>query len=173
MNTELLDLDEIHQRRARNASSILKRRVPVDIEEANAECGANCGPAALAAVLGVDVSDVMGAFPQFPDRTYTNASDMGRALEHEGYSFEVQKHALPKKGVSLIQFVGSWGDASSSNSSALKRTHWIAVDRDLVFDLNWGSWLTLRAWEFGVLPMFQLVEPGIMSWEPRLSYVIA
>lgn len=51
--------------------------VPVDVCEANDAWGANCGPGALAAMLGIPCSDVRRYIADF--RGYLNASQMADA----------------------------------------------------------------------------------------------
>jgi hypothetical protein len=156
--------DQFAFRHARAAS---KLRCPSDLRLASKLRGANCGPAAYAATFECDVLDIMGSFPQFPRRPYTTTSQMISAFAGNGIDVRKCPGQFPTDGVALLQFIGPWGDETTTSSSALRRTHWVGVKGALLYDLNWGAWLPLISWEAIVFPMFTDFEPRIAGWSVR------
>lgn len=92
---------------------------------------------------------------------------MRRALLSFGRGHTLYLDGFPKSGFVLLQFCGPWGDASYESAAALKRTHWVAIRNELIYDINWGSWIPIFAWETIVYPMFRMYEPRITGWEIR------
>jgi hypothetical protein len=146
--------------------------LPRDIDEAHDLWGANCGPTALAALLGLDCKNVRLAFNaggKWPG--YTNPSKMEAACRALGANVRwtspglepPASATLPAQGCGLIhvQFTGPW---EKWPREAYRHTHWIAFDwrRTLdrygapegdpvlfTFDCNWGpfgAWMPLDLW---------------------------
>lgn len=126
--------------------------VPWDIDVARINFGANCGPAAFAAVTQREVCRVMRYFPQFPERPWTNLTQMLRALAEAGYATQVQKCGAPSHGVALVQWLGPWTEKQFFSRWSLIHTHWIGVEGDWVFDHNTCCWQTLAEWASGTAP---------------------
>ena len=82
--------------------------VPWDIDVARINFGANCGPAAFAAVTQKEVCRVMQYFPHFPGCNWTNLTQMLRAFAMSGYGTCVERCAAPSRGVALVQWLGPW-----------------------------------------------------------------
>ena len=123
--------------------------VPWDVEVARVNFGANCGPAAFAAVTQQEVCRVMQYFPQFPECRWTNLTQMLRAFAEAGYATQVQKCAAPSRGVALVQWLGPWTEKQFFSRWSLIHTHWIGVESDRVFDHNACCWQTLGEWAAG------------------------
>ena len=123
--------------------------VPWDVEVARVNFGANCGPAAFAAVTQQEVCRVMQYFPQFPECRWTNLTQMLRAFAEAGYATQVQKCAAPSRGVALVQWLGPWTEKQFFSRWSLIHTHWIGVESDRVFDHNACCWQTLAEWAAG------------------------
>ena len=99
---------------------------------------AHCGPAALAACLGIRLEDARAAFP---DRSWISVGDMRRALASISpwFYFTAEDFAAPvvapsgrpvtwpHAGLVLVQFCGSWSTLPLQHAAQLERTHWIAV----------------------------------------------
>lgn len=163
-NLDDIVLDQFAFRHARAARNL---RSPTDVRRASRLRGANCGPAAYAATFECDVLDIMGRFPQFPQRPHTTAAQMIAAFEESGIRIQKIPGAFPSNGVALLQFVGPWGGENTTSPTALRRTHWVGVKGELIYDLNWGSWLPVLSWEAVVYPMFTDFEPRITGWSIR------
>ena len=123
--------------------------VPWDIDIARINFGANCGPAAFAAVTRREVCRVMQYFPHFPQRQWTNLTQMLHAFTASGYATSVHKCAAPSRGVALIQWLGPWTEKHFYSRWSLVHTHWIGVEGDRVFDHNDCRWQTLGEWTTG------------------------
>jgi hypothetical protein len=156
----------------RHVAPIQRLRCPSDVRLASRLKGANCGPASYAAAFERDVLEVMSRFPQFPKRPYTTTRQMEEAFEADGIVTERLDREFPADGVALLQFIGPWGDETTNSSAALKRTHWVGVKGELMYDLNWGAWLPLISWEAVVYPMFADFEPRISGWTVRCGLEI-
>lgn len=128
------------------------RFVPWDIEIARINFGANCGPAAFAAVTQREVCRVMRYFPHFPERRWTNLTQMLRAFADAGFATHVERCAAPSHGVALVQWLGPWTEKQFFSGWSLMYTHWIGVEGDMVFDHNKCCWQTLGEWAVGTAP---------------------
>ena len=146
---------------------------PNDVDEASAAWGANCGPAALAAALGVQVADVRRAVSEargdeWHFKGYMGLGDMRRAIRRagartgrEGASDEILSAEGPPKVV-LVQWCGSW---EAVPRAAATYRHWIAsvvLDGVLVYDVNENDWLTLAEWIENAVP--QLMPKRGTGW---------
>lgn len=143
--------------------------VPWDIEVAHINFGANCGPAAFAAITGSEVCRIMQYFPHFPARPYTNLTQMKAALTAAGYKVVVEKCQAPLlRGLNLIQWCGPWTEKDFFSKWSLIHTHWVAVDRDWVFDVNTKSWQTWHDWASKTVPALLAEVPRSTGW--RVKY---
>lgn len=136
--------------------------VPMDIETANDRWGANCGPVSLAAFLGLEVEEVRPWFAHFPERTWTTMCDMQQALRSANISIADEHYRIPSRGLLLVQFEGPW----KRHRNASRYRHWLAVNNNYVFDLNWPQWLPIKIWSLLVFPKFRQIEPAISGWSP-------
>lgn len=143
-----------------------------DLERANAAWGANCGPAALAAICGLTLDEVRVHFPTF--RGWTNVPMMLAAIDRLGCerrSWTPTRDGRgidwPRCGLALVQFEGPWTEPNPARERWLKierakRTHWIGVarcgtDDFRVWDVNAvdveaDGWLSLESWSRIVVP---------------------
>jgi len=136
---------------------------PPDLNAARDRFGANCGPAALAAVIRASIISVMPFFPDFPARTWTTAGDMRTALDRARVDYHETGNCSPEYGVALIQF----GTAGMHPIAALKLTHWVAICGSFIYDNNWDGWLPMPIWEQVIFSEFQHRNPKIESWRVR------
>src|SRR5262245_42581782 len=123
-----------------------KRQAPADVHLAYRLFGANCGPASLAAVLSVEVCDVIALFDQFPDRPYTSRMKMEEALRSCDLEF-ARTGEFPEFGLALIQFEGRWNQFRGSERWAGSYSHWIAVSGPLIYEINADGWTSRGEWE--------------------------
>jgi hypothetical protein len=131
----------------------------------------NCGPAALAAMLGVKPLDVLPHIPNFRERHYTSPSMMAAALRSLGVRWTEQ--AAPTRGLAgeyallRIQWEGPWTKPGANPKWAYRQTHWIGVacfrrrvpgDDACVFDVNQG-WSDVGYWERETVPKLIALYP--------------
>lgn len=139
------------------AEAIANLHRPPDAEAAAEEWGANCGPAALAAVAGCTLADVRPYLGEF--RGHMNLTEMRAAMTL--LALNPRRATAPvRAGCAHVMFDGPW---SSVARAAYRHSHWIAytvVDLDgeprtFAYDVNLGDgggWTGLREWEAAVLP---------------------
>jgi hypothetical protein len=126
-------------------STYLAPYVPPDLDAAYEEWGCNCGPAAVAALLGKTCAEVRPYFPRFDVKRYANPSDLQYALRELRVPFTVTKE-WPRRGLVFVQWGGAWLKPGVPIGAAYARTHWIAVDGDGVFDVNHPEWIAKAHW---------------------------
>ena len=145
-----------------------KLRAPTDVMTANRLFGANCGPAAFAALLSLQTCDVMQFFAHFETRKFTTCRDMTRALNACGIGF-VTEFDLPEFGFVLIQIEGPWTRYRNAARWSDRYTHWVGVCDDRIYDINGSEWLSLPAWEKHVLSALIAATPGANGWSVKRS----
>ncbi len=133
--------------------------------DAAQEWGCNCGPAALAASLGVSLRSVRRLFENWPG--FTNPGMMGRALLKWGGCFSrqpVDEQRWPEgRCLVRIQWHGPWMQPGVPVGARYRQTHWVATRWHrirgplAVFDINglhWGNggWWSLGFWEHTIVP---------------------
>ena len=116
---------------------------PSDIETAAETWNANCGPAALAAILERSLADTRSLLEGFEERRCMNISAVLKALRNANVVFKSRLKTRPSYGLVFIQ----WGGHEKKPAFVqYKFTHWIAVDGDTVFEINalrllsWDEW---------------------------------
>lgn len=158
----------------------MRPHAPTDILACSEAWGANCGPAALAAALGVQVADVRDAVSSdgdFKDRSFMGIMDMKTAIHRYGATLgnecydaaAVKMFDDPWPGMNnrvvMIQWRGSW---ESVPRAAAAHRHWIAQivleDETIVFDANEEQWITFEDWRDRIVP--QLLPPRATGWRP-------
>lgn len=142
-----------------------------DVERASAAWGCNCGPSALAAIVGLTLVEVR---PHMGDGWpgYTNPTCMFEALTSVGRPWQRVKTSqlsgaaahMPRWGLCRIQWHGPWTAMGANPRWAYRHTHWIgaAKRRDGggigVFDVNCvhespgSGWVSLEDWSRTVVP---------------------
>lgn len=140
--------------------------IPLKFTEADAnrayeEWGANCGPGALAAIVGQHINSVRTHIALFDQRHYTNPSMMFHALRSLSVSFKPRwDKCWPDWGLVRIQWEGPWTEPGVPIRARYRYTHWIgacAKDREDIgiFDINCmnsGGWVSLDDWQLIVVP---------------------
>lgn len=138
--------------------------IPWDIEVAEYNFGANCGPTSFAAIAGREVCRVMQYFEHFEHSSWTNLTQMRRAFDQAGYAVTVHKRQLPPRGVALVQWLGPWTESHFFSRWSLRHTHWVAVDRDWIFDYGVGDWQPLPVWEKETAAAYLANIPEAGGW---------
>jgi hypothetical protein len=133
--------------------------MPLDLEEAAEAWGANCGPGAIAALIGRPLAAVLSLMPDFPSRGYVNPSHAKRALTAAGWEFV--KHEEPGlAGLAFIQWCGPWDFGGANARWAYRYTHWITYRRHgsgelAAYDVNngdIGGWCWYDQWAEQIAP---------------------
>lgn len=149
--------------------------VPKDLESCHERWGLNCGPAALAACLGVDGEAVRPYFPGFEERRYVNPTQMKQAISlarrRYGRRWDMK---FPHHGVVLIQILGPWCESGVRAQAAYRHTHWIAASKDggVVFDVNadlFTGWLTVKQWSEVIVPNLLAHHKRATGWAVKVS----
>jgi hypothetical protein len=144
---------------------------PPDVETAALKFEANCGPAAFAALYHETVCGIMRRFPQYPEKPWTNRTQMKTALNEAGASWEQIGNRLPSHGLCLIEFCGPW-TTLGYRLARLRYTHWIAVSHGYLYDINWNGWLPVKNWEEVVAEELIQSHPLCNGWAVMTSFEI-
>lgn len=135
---------------------------PSDVGEQHDLWGANCGPTALAAILGISVAEVRPLIEQAQNGTfkgYMHAGHLLNTLKLAGKSVRridcsYRKICWPEdQGVCLLQFDGPWCLPNANPRARFRYTHSVAAAANgaLVYDGNARVWLRREDWEGKVL----------------------
>lgn len=140
----------------------------IDAEQAFDDWGANCGPGAIAAVLGRTLESVRPALlaQGFGAKRYTNPSLMLAVLRTLAVAFRMTLRPpttatdrWPQYGLVRIQWEGPWTKPGVPIAARYRQTHWVGARRGAagveIFDINCmsvGGWVTLDEWRDQVVP---------------------
>ena len=143
-----------------------------DVDRAHEQWGANCGPAAVAAICGLTLDEVRPVFEAhgFNAKRYTNPTMMFAILSamHDKLSWRanngLQALQWPRHGIARIQWGGRWMREGVPIRVRYRMTHWVAtIDAAHgrgVFDVNavggacgeCTGWTTAQAWAEILVP---------------------
>lgn len=134
----------------------------LDVNSANAAWGANCGPAAISAVLNLPLDDVRPHMGDFERKGYTNPTLMWAALKSLGVQFSCQRvNEWPAFGLARIQWEGPWTKPGVPMRARYRHTHWVGVNARNrhnigIFDVNaignGTGWCALNDWYETIVP---------------------
>ncbi len=157
----------------------LELKALIDVDEAIKTWGANCGPAALAGALGLQLADVREAVSddgQF--RGYMSITNMRDAMRRLGVVVERDWQKPPNRmlthtrGEPILCCIAWGGPWSSVPKAAAKRRHFIVYRHGFVgtkgpgwvCDVNVdGGWILASEWKAKILPDL-LPERGDGTW---------
>ncbi len=128
-----------------------------DCERAHVEWGANCGPTALACIMGMTLEQLRPSMGDFERKHYTNPTLMLEALNNVGARFTVRVGApleWPKWGLARIQWEGPWMAKGVPVRARYRHTHWVGActkGKSVgIFDVNamnnGSGWVSLYDW---------------------------
>jgi hypothetical protein len=131
-----------------------------DLRRANAEWGCNCGPTALAAILGLTLAEVRSHLGQFETKRYTNPTMMKQALASLCVKwFSASQATFADYGLCRVQWSGPWLGRGIPIQARYRQTHWVAsrwIGRNFeIFDVNAlsaGGWITQETWQQCLVP---------------------
>lgn len=149
---------------------ILPRFNADDQERAHREWGANCGPGAIAAIVGLTLDELRPHMGDFEQKHYTNPTLMWQVLDRLGVRWRRKKAPLswPQWGLVRIQWHGPWTAPGVPARMAYRHTHWVgacARPGDVgIFDINavWSGtgWCSLNVWDEQLVPwLLEHCEP--------------
>jgi len=156
-----------------------------EANQATEEWGFNCGPAALAALLGLTPEGVRPVMGDFESKRYTSPAMMRVALKglisrpfkiRGSLQVEPPGPDWPKFGLVRIQWGGPW---CRSGSARHRKTHWVACQHigglRYVFDVNGCVWGLFSGWELVLVPWLieQVVPGGDGTFWPTHSIEVA
>ena len=131
----------------------------------------NCGPGALCAVLQVAPEEIRPHLGDFENKGYLNPMLMYQILHGLGLKYKNQrldsvtcpKPEWPEFGLIRIQWDGPWCAEGVPMKARYRHTHWVAVFKQLVFDVNAtcvGGWLPYTEWADQLVPwLLKQCEP--------------
>lgn len=148
----------------------MTRFTEADANRAAEEWSANCGPGALAAIMGLTLDEVRPHFDKvdFPAKKYTNPSMMLDALDSVGAKWRAKGIGKtfpsvdwPTYGLARIQWEGPWTEPGVNGKWKYRYTHWVGArvltniredyDRTGIFDINamanGTGWCRLWDWQ--------------------------
>lgn len=141
---------------------------------ANEEWGVNCGPAAVAAVMGMTLDQVRPHMGDFERKRYMNPTLMYEVLDRIGRPYRRIGPTYPDFGLARIQWEGPWTAPGVPIRVRYRHTHWVGWCRNsryglsAVFDVNaigmgihhfgvhpfggGGGWLCYADWSTKLVP---------------------
>ena len=141
-----------------------------DAVRAYAEWGANCGPGAVAAIMGMSLDAVrpIMAAEGFETKHYTNPSMMNAVLRRIGRPWRKVGAVWPAYGLVRVQWEGPWTAAGVPMRARYRFTHWIGCEigpaSTGIFDINCmnngSGWCLLEHWS-------EIIAPYLMGQYPR------
>lgn len=154
----------------------------IDTDRAFDEWGCNCGPTALAAILGIGLDAVRQLCGQtFAAKRYMSPTMMWAALDRSGRPWRKMREPLPPPmtvwpvhGLARVQWHGPWMAPGVPIKARYWHTHWVAAQTiagDVgVFDVNAmqaGGWVSLDSWSRVLVPY--IIEHGVPRGDGRWS----
>lgn len=164
-----------------------------EAEAAFAEWRFNCGPAALAAVLGLTPAELRPHLLDFERKGYTNPTLMAAVLQNLRVPFRriyecpvaprsEQPAVLPTFGLVRVQWAGPWTASGVPMAARYRHTHWVgtrgvAASRE-AFDVNAmcvGGWIPWGEWAHHLVPwLLRETEPKASGeWWPTHCWQLA
>lgn len=156
----------------------LPRFTLADAERAAETWGANCGPGAVAAMMGLTLDELRPAMGDFERKGYTNPTLMIAVLKRIGAKFHVLtidrtiiKLGWPIYGLARIQWEGPWTAPEAPPKWRYRQTHWIGSARgqngDIgIFDINCMNngtgWCSIDDWQ-------AVIAPALIANYPRAN----
>lgn len=133
-----------------------------DGRRAQEEWGANCGPGAIAAIMGMTLDEIRPFMSAagFDAKHYTNPSMMNDVLRRIGRPWRKIGATWPRYGLVRVQWEGPWTEPGVPMRVRYRHTHWIGAETGGssigVFDINCmnngSGWVSLADWESIVVP---------------------
>jgi hypothetical protein len=139
-----------------------------DVERAYDLWGANCGPGAVAAIMGMTLDQIrpIMAAEGFETKHYTNPSMMNAVLRRVGRPWHKIGREWPCYGLARIQWEGPWTLPGVPMRARYRYTHWVGVNKRQttgIFDINCMNngtgWCSLDDWVRVIVPYLTAQYP--------------
>jgi hypothetical protein len=150
-----------------------------DAERAHDEWGCNCGPGALAAIMGMTLDEVRPHMGDFERKHYTNPTLMFDALRSIGATWKANVVGSkcagatctfvgwPLFGLARVQWEGPWTQPGVPMRARYRYTHWVGAQQRNgsygIFDINCMSngtgWCSLDDWIKHLVPSLVALYP--------------
>ena len=133
--------------------------------------GCNCGPGAIAAIMGMTLDDVRPHMGDFEQKRYTNPTLMWETLDRIGRPWRKIGKAWPVFGLARIQWEGPWSEPGANPRWGYRQTHWVASWKTEarghgIFDINatgnGTGWCSFEHWR-------DVLVPHIVAHVPRAN----
>lgn len=98
----------------------------VEADAAYEQWGCNCGPGAIAAIMGMRLDDVRPLMGDFEKKHYTNPTLMWEVLDRIGRPWRKVGKDWPRFGLARIQWEGPWSEPGQNPRWGYRQTHWVA-----------------------------------------------
>ncbi len=166
---------------------------PSAVDEQWQEWGANCGPSAIAALVGREVKDVRAVVERLANGDknkrcgrsgwwlgHMHAGHLSDTLcelglEPRRTNFKPGEGRWPKKGLAMIQTEGPWCHPPSKSTARFRYTHTIAVvDAGpaigiTVYDGNVEAWVKEKWWAEKVMKGLVEGEKRATGWHVMMT----
>ncbi len=121
---------------------------------------ANCGPGAIAGILGLTLDALRPHMGDFERKGYTNPTLVYAALDSLGVEWRKLGRAWPDYGLVRVVWEGPWTEPGVPARAWYRQTHWIGTSLIRgargIFDINCinngTGWVSLPDWERVVVP---------------------
>lgn len=132
-----------------------------DAQRAADAWGANCGPGAIAAILGKTLDEIRPHLSDFEKKRYTNPTLMYEILTNLGARWKKIEKVWPHWGLVRVQWEGPWTEPGVPMAARYRHTHWVGAERrdraaDIwIFDINaiyFGGWVSFAEWSEQLVP---------------------
>lgn len=132
-----------------------------DVEAANDAWGCNCGPGAVAAILGMTLDEIRPHLGDFERKGYTNPTLMWSILRSAGAASFIQNRTMdwPSYGLARVQWDGPWTKPGVPLAARYRHTHWVGARYEgaetEIFDINAmseGGWISFALWRDSLVP---------------------
>lgn len=145
-----------------------------EAERAYDEWRFNCGPSAIAAIVGLLIAELRPHLKDFEAKGYTNPTLMFGILDSLGVFGRVMSQTpgglqWPNFGLARIQWEGPWTKPGVPPQARYRHTHWVGVNAHDrlnigIWDINalnnGSGWSSLAVWEKSVVPfILESCEP--------------
>lgn len=144
-----------------------------DADRTYDEWGSNCGPGAIAAIMGLTLDEVRPHMGDFERKRYTNPTLMWATLQKLGAKFsyrggDLGRENWPDYGLARVQWEGPWTATGVPIRARYRHTHWVGTSKRPttigIFDINCmnngSGWVDVSDWVGIVVPwLLSMCEP--------------